>query len=70
MLKGNKRAGPGAQSFSFLLTHSLPQRARRPLTQKRGQSKGDRKLSRTEGGDGIIIDNNYNGSRNGVGALC
>lgn len=68
MLKGNRRAGPGSQSFSFLLTHNLSLTGH--PTQKRGQSRGDRKLGRTKGGDGIIIDNNYNGSHNGMGALC
>lgn len=59
----------------FSLTHGLSQRVHGPLTTHPPteqelwcQSRGDRKLSRTRGGGGIVIDSSYNSSRNGVGA--
>ena len=64
------------QCFSFLLTQSFSG-SRGPLTahlhpeeRPRGQSRGSRKLSETEGEGGILIDNTCNSSGDGVGALC
>lgn len=76
MRGGGRRAGPGSQHASlFSDSWSFPESAwtpcHHPPTEQElwGQSRGDRKLSRTRGGGGIVIDSSYNSSRNGVGAL-
>lgn len=62
--------------FFSLDSQSFPERHgpfaahHHPEEEPRGQSKGDGRLSRTEGGGGIILGNNYNSSSNDVEALC